>query len=199
MIIARLQPSEAGVAVDVLCDAFHDYPVMRYILGATPDYDRRLRTLIGFFVAARVLRNDPMLAAYDGELAVATAIVTLPGDRPVPEEFDARREATWQELGAAERARYEGFGTALKPFVVVEPHHHLNMLGVRSSHAGRGFARDLLDAVHALAEADPDSAGVTLSTETEKNVTLYRHFGYRILGHVIVGEGLESWAFFRPR
>jgi hypothetical protein len=37
-------------AVTVLCDAFHDYPVMRYVLGPLVDYDYRLRTLIGFFV-----------------------------------------------------------------------------------------------------------------------------------------------------
>ena len=199
MSVTHLPPSDADIAVDVLCDAFHDYPVMRYVLGASPDYDQRLHTLVGFFVAARVLRDDPILAVHDDGRAVGVGIVTLPRERPVPKELVARREATWRELGAAERERYEAFGAAMKPFAVAGPHHHLNMLGVRRSHAGRGFARTLLEAVHALAEADRASCGVTLSTETENNVALYRHFGYRLLGRVHVAEGLESWAFFRAR
>jgi hypothetical protein len=27
---------------------------------------------------------------------------------------------------------------------------------------------------------------------------LYEYFGYRLLGHTVVGDGLETWAFFRP-
>jgi GNAT superfamily N-acetyltransferase len=64
------------------------------------------------------------------------------------------------------RARYEAFGAATQSYAVAAPHHHLNMIGVRRSHAGRGLARLLLYHVHALAEADAGSAGVTLSTAT---------------------------------
>jgi hypothetical protein len=90
--------------VTVLCDAFHDYPVMRYVLGPSNDYDRRLRTLIGVFVAARVLRQELVLGVHDerGSLA-AVGLVTLPGERDAPEALLLRREAVWRELGAVER------------------------------------------------------------------------------------------------
>jgi len=69
---------------------------------------------------------------------------------------------------------------------------------VRPSHAGRGLARPLLGAVHALAASDPSSEGVSLCTETRANVGLYEHFDYRLLGSAQVADGLETWSMFRP-
>ncbi len=199
MTIRKLSADQSEAAVTVLCDAFHDYPVMRYVLGASDGYDRRLRSLIGFFVAARVLRDELVLGIHDeaGTLAAAV-LVTLPGERKAPEALLVRREALWRELGAVERKRYEAFGETAGKFVVQAPHHHLNMIGVLRSHAGRGFARQLLQAVHALSQADPNSCGVSLSTEDTRNLPLYQKFGYELLGHGRVADELETWAFFRP-
>lgn len=200
MPVTVLAPAQAEDAVTVLCEAFFDYPVMRYVLGARGAYAERLRTLVGFFVTARALREEPVLGVYDptGRL-LAAALVTLPGERIVPDALADRREAVWRELGPDERSRYEAFGAASHQFDMETPHHHLNMIGVRPSHAGRGLARSLLDHIHSLAEADPVSAGVTLSTETSRNLDLYERFGYRRLGYSRVAEGLETWALFRPR
>jgi GNAT superfamily N-acetyltransferase len=199
MNVVLLKPSDAELVVDVLCDAFRDYPAMRYILGDEDDYDQRLQALNAFFVAARALRNEPMLAADDnGELA-GVAIMTLPGDSPSPAALDELREVTWRKLGAAARARYEAHGAAARPFFTDRPHHHLNMIGVRRSYAGRGVARLLLGAVHDLAGADASSCGVTLSTEAAANVPFYQHFGYQLAGHARVDETFETWVFFRPR
>jgi GNAT superfamily N-acetyltransferase len=194
-----LPPERADDAVGVLCDAFHDYPVMRYVLGPRPDYDRRLRTLVGFFVAARTLRQEPVLGIHDpsGSLAAA-AVITPPGDRPPPHELAARRNAVWAELGADERMRYEAYGAASSGLLKLPPQHHLNMIGVRHTHMGRGLARRLIEAVEVMAREDPASAGVSLNTETEKNVGLYLHLGYRLLGRARVAEGVETWGFFRP-
>jgi GNAT superfamily N-acetyltransferase len=199
MQVTRLPAAQTEDAVTVLCDAFRDYPVMRYVLGSSGDYDRRLRTLIGFFVSARVYRDEPVLGIHDrdGTLS-ATAIVSLPSQGDAPERLVTRREQVWAELGAAERQRYEAYGAACAQFTVDSPNYHLNMIGVRRSHAGRGLARKLLEAVHRLSDADDSSCGVTLSTETERNLPLYEYFGYRRLGHAIVDDGLETWAFFRP-
>jgi GNAT superfamily N-acetyltransferase len=78
-------------------------------------------------------------------------------------------------------------------------HHHLNMIGVRRAHQGRGLARALLEAAHDLAKAHPGSGGVSLTTEYAGNLALYERFGYRVHAHARVGEGLESWTLFRPR
>jgi GNAT superfamily N-acetyltransferase len=200
-----LAPRDAADVLDVLCDAFRDYPVMRFVLegdgaagGGDPD-DPRLRTLIGLFVGARFIHGDRVFGVCDGDRLVAAATTTGPGDPPTPPALAELRAATWSTLGDDARARYEAFANAGDPFYPADPgHHHLNMLGVRRSHAGRGLARVLLEAVHDLSDADPASHGVTLSTESEKNLTLYEHFGYRVLGHAGL-DGLETWVLYRPK
>lgn len=80
----RLSVAQAHHAVDVLCNAFHDYPVMRYVIGPVGgDYDRRLRTPVNFFVMARVWRDDPILGVSNGSELIAVATLTLPGKRPL--------------------------------------------------------------------------------------------------------------------
>ena len=198
MSSVRILPAGAREEVTgVLCDAFADYPVMRFVLGeAHRDRDRLFR-LIGFFVAARVLRDDLLLGiSTDGHLA-AVALVTLPANGPAPDALDEERERVWADLGTDARARYDAFSRACAPFAVAAPHLHLNMIGVRRRHQGRGLARRLLERVEQISRGRPDSAGVTLSTEDPRNLPLYEHFGYRITGHARVAPELESWGFFR--
>lgn len=198
-VVKPLPPDRAGVAVEILCEAFHDYSVMRYVLGeGREDYDRSLATLIGFSVSARVWRGEPMLAVHEGARIVAAAILTPPCQREAPPGFFEQREATWAELGDVARERYEGLGVMWKDVGIAEPNLHLNMIGVRDGLAGRGYGRLLLDHIHAMSAADPESTGVTLTTEVPENVDLYRHFGYEIVGRREVPGVLETWGFFRP-
>jgi GNAT superfamily N-acetyltransferase len=191
--------------VSVLADAFHEYPVMRHILGPdAPDagapYAVRLHRLVQLFVAGRAYRNEPMLGVRDdGGALIGAAVMSLPAPTDPPPAFVALGESIWAELGAAPRARYDAYAAAASFFGAMAPHHHLNMIGVRRAHHGLGHARELLDAVHHLAAADGASAGVSLTTERAENVPLYEHFGYRVVGHVRAAPGLETWGLFRER
>ena len=196
--VVRLQTEQADQAVAVLCESFFDYPVMRYVLEPVAgDYADSLWRMVRFFVMARSLREEPVLAILDGSDAVAAAIVTLPG-RTSPPELAAMREETWAVLGPEARSRYEEYGTASLEFELDAPNYHLNMIGVRDAARGRGLGRILIDEVHEMSRLDPTSTGVTLTTEVPQNVTLYQHLGYEITGHVRFGVGLETWGFFRP-
>jgi len=197
-IIECRSASETEQVVEVLSDAFHDYPVMRYVIGLDDEeYERRLRTLVEFFLQARVSRDEPVLGIAEGETIVAAALVTLPGSGPAPAALATHRERVWGELGTEAQVRYEAYGAAARPVLIDRPHHHLNMIGVRRSHAGRGLARRLLEAVHEMSREDPGSCGVTLTTEIWANVGLYEHFGYRVTGHARVSHVLDTWGMFR--
>jgi len=197
--LVRLPGERAPEVVAAFCDAFHDYPVMRYVVGdAGAEYDARLNELIGLFVAARVILQHPMLGIEDAGRIVAVATLTPPGELRANPEVMARREAMWKILGDAAKARYESLVAVWETFSVPGVQWHLNMLGTRRSHAGRGLGRRLLDEVHAISRAHPESTGVTLSTEDLKNVALYQHVGYDVVGHARVTEDLETWFFHRP-
>lgn len=139
--VRRLSEAQVSQAVAVLCDAFHDYPVMQFVLEPVDgDYDRHLHTLVNLFVMARAWRQEPILGIFDADELVAAATLTLPGKRQPPAEFTRLREAVWRELGETSRLRYEAFGEATQAFDIGRPHYHLNMIGVRRSHLGRGLA-----------------------------------------------------------
>jgi GNAT superfamily N-acetyltransferase len=195
MEIVPLTSARLDEAVDVLSDAFDDYPVMRFVVGDVSDYRRRLRALIGFFTTARLLNQDLVLGleAPDGALT-GVANITVPGSGRASPALDARREALWRDLGGPARERYETLGRTWQTFTFDEPHHHLNMIGVRRVHQGQGLARILLDAVH---ERAAGSRGVSLTTELAANVRLYQHVGYIIRHHQRVAE-LDTWGLFRP-
>jgi RNA polymerase sigma-70 factor (ECF subfamily) len=108
-----------------------------------------------------------------------------------------KREAFWNTLGTGAKERYERYSTAASSVEHPTPCHHLNMIGTRRSHRGRGLARVLLQSVQDLADRG-HSAGVTLNTEVASNVPLYEHLGYRVLGRTQVVEGLDTWTMFRP-
>jgi GNAT superfamily N-acetyltransferase len=200
MHVCRVHPDQAAAATAVLCDAFADYPVMRFVLGHRDDFRQRLSTLIGYFVASRFLRRDLVLGlSGPGSELHGVALVTLPTQVAPPPELASRREAVWEELGADARARYETFGAATQQFERPEPHHHLNMLGVPALWAGQGFGRLLLDDIHARVDSSSHSTGISLTTETPSNVPLYRHFEYQLQGHVLVAPGLETWGLHRPK
>jgi ribosomal protein S18 acetylase RimI-like enzyme len=197
-ILPHDEPSIDDV-VDVLSEAFFDYPVLRFVLGREEaDYPSRLRALVEFFVRARVFRGEPLLGVRQGERLAAAAIVSKPGGRPAPAEFHHYRERLWSRLGPEAGARYLAFGQAVEPLLPDRPHLHLNMIGVRVTAQGRGLGRLLLDQVHRLAAADADAQGVSLNTEIEANVALYQHVGYRLLGQATVTPGLTTWVFWRP-
>ena len=197
--IARPSADRADEVVDALVDAFHDYPVMRYAVGdAGADYDRRLRMLIGVFVARRYDHGHPILAIEENGV-VGVATLTPPGDAGPPSAaFDARIEALWQDLGQDAKARMEALVEVWKRLSVPGPQYHLNMLGVRRAHAGKGIGRILLDEVHRVSREHPESTGVSLSTEDPKNVLLYEHCGYEVRFHERVSPALETWILFRP-
>jgi GNAT superfamily N-acetyltransferase len=206
-IVHRLAPDNLDEAVDVFADAFADYPVMRFTVGAEGDVTARERRLVQLFVTRRVRRGGPMLGVRgrDGSL-VAAAVLTSPAEPEPPADVAQISADAWRDLGDAARLRYDAYAAAASFFDALPPHHHLNMIGVRRAYAGGGLGRVLLDALRTMATEDSSSAGVSLTTENRRNVELYRHVGFDVIGHRVVGEyqrhgdtaTLETWGMFAP-
>jgi hypothetical protein len=194
-----LAPERRDDVIDVFADAFHDYPLMHWVVGSEGDVAARVRRLVAFFVSRRVMRGGPMLGVVDGSRLVGAAALTLPFEPAPPPGITALEIDVWRDLGEPARGRYQAYADTTSPFFLgVGRHHHLNMIGIRCSHKGSGLARTLLDAVHHMCDAEPSSTGVSLTTERDRNVKLYEHFGYSVIAHKTVDE-VETWGLFRRR
>lgn len=198
--VISLGRDERDEIIDVMCDAFFDYPVMRYTLGLNGDYGTRLRQLVGLFVAGRVHRDDPLMGIRGpaGELRAAVTL-SQPTSRDPDPEFMELRVRTWGELGDDARQRYEQFTVAARNAVLPDEHLHVNMIGVRRDFQGSGLARAMLERVHELSSSMPRSGGVSLTTERTDNVRFYERFGYRVVGHANVAPDFETWTMFRAK
>ncbi len=197
-MLRTLGPQDLDQTVAILCEAFRDYPVMRFVLQDSADYDADLRTLVHFFASVRFHREEVLLGTPSEGALAGVALLSYPGRGEAPPETAALREETWARVGNGARARYETFGAAAGSIEVGRPHIHLNMIGVVDGARGTGLGRRLLQAVHAMSARDPDSEGVSLSTENPGNVPLYRHFGYEVLGEADVAGAFTTWVMFRP-
>lgn len=198
MKVAAIPPRRHLDVAAVLVDAFYDYPVMRYVVGDAPDYDARLQQLIEFFVFRRVRQGALLFGVDRGGDLLGAAVLATPRETIAPPEVKDLALQLWSTIGDDARQRFDTYGAATQPFTVASPHHHLSMIGVRRAHHGDGLARPLLDAVTQTSVDDAESHGVSLTTELLKNVRLYEHFGYRVIGHANVTADLETWGLFRP-
>jgi len=194
----EIGPGAADEAASVLAEAFAAYPTTAWFFEPSPLERAEASTaLMRFFVTARWLRGEMVLGVrVDGRLA-AVALASFPGRGAAPPELADARERLWSFVGAGARERYEAYGRALEPLLEHADGVHVNVLGVRPEHRGRGLARALLDHVHVRASTSP-CAGVSLVTEDPANLPFYRHLGFEVTGSTEVAPGITAWALLRP-
>lgn len=192
-----LNKEDVSDIVDVICDSFKNYPVMRYVLNSETNYEKRLKVLINFFVMARIYREEVILGIRDRTTLTGVALTSNPDISLNIPELNELREKVWLELGEDPRSRYQKFGDTCAQFTVDEPHIHLNMIGVRTEAQGKGLAGKLMEQVHLLSKSDPNSKGITLTTEDPEKVSFYQYMGYKIIGEAMVTPQLKTWSFFR--
>ena len=198
MTIRTIPPEQVDSVVDTFYEAFYDYPVMRFVLGSdTPAFDEQHAELVRLFVMGRVLSGEPLFGIGNGPDLEAAATVTLPQSKGASGALQAYRNTAWARLGNEARARYDVLCGVWSELDVDAPQVHLNMVGVRNAHRGKGHARHLVEQVIRLSDSNPQSHGVSLTTEMAANVPFYEHLGFEITGHARVDPGLETWNFFK--
>lgn len=196
--VVRLGRGDTDAVVTLMAEAFHDYPVMRHVLGTEGDYEQRLHRLTYLFVMSRVLRDDPMFGIYDGDVLAAAATVSFPDGPEPPRALLNLFAETWTDLGHDTGLRYETYANVWQNFLPKVPHAHLNMIGTLNRYRGQGLGRLLMEHVQRFAMEIPGYEGVSLTTENPANVPMYEHVGYEVIAHQRVTPDLETWGMYRP-
>ena len=197
MKIQELTRQDKAEAVSALISAFHDYPVMRYMLKTDgTEYEYQLKAIMEFYCEARFAKEGLILGIKSEDSFTAIALVDRASHKPW-DQLKGELERLKGIIGDSAHSRlqwYEDLSSRSQPQV---SHYYLGMIAVRPENQGQGYARTILDHVKGLSAADPNSAGVCLSTELPGNVRLYEHFGYHIISEVDIEE-LHSWCMFLP-
>jgi GNAT superfamily N-acetyltransferase len=199
MTLRDLDRSQKDFVLNILCAAFHDYPVTRYVIDeAASHYDGQLRELIDFFVEGRLARKIPLIGLYDSNDLLGVAVVSPPHEVPAPRELVECQARAEERLGREAMARFKRYERACEETGPGHAAHYLGMIGVRPDMQGRGLGRQLIDAVKARARSDRSSTGITLNTESASNLPFYEKMGFVKGSEADVGP-LHTWSFYWRR
>lgn len=198
MTLSYLERPHKYKAVRVLCEAFHNYPVVRYIVGNTEaEYDGKLEELVGFFVEARLARNIPLIGLEDGKELVGIAVVSPPVEAPMPREFKDYYARVERRLGVEAMERLQRYNQACEVTDPGKLAHYLGMVGILPRLQRRGLGLQMIGAVKELARSRPESSGIVLNTEIETNLPFYEKLGFQKVSEADAGP-VHTWSFYWP-
>ncbi|TDI72151.1 MAG: GNAT family N-acetyltransferase [Bacteroidetes bacterium] len=192
MNLRNLKSDSRDAIVDVLARAFHDYPAMQYFLKvAGKEYDYHLHILNGYYTDDCLQRGWPVIGIHEANEISAVALVSPPLES-LPEPLPHLASKVRAVLGESAWNRVNEFDRLSHLALPSEPHHFIGMLAVHPDHQGSGLGTRLVEHMKEMSVSE-QSRGVTLTTETERNVEYYTRLGFEILGETEFCE-LTSWS-----
>ncbi|MFC1973833.1 GNAT family N-acetyltransferase [Chloroflexota bacterium] len=194
----RLNRSHIKSTAKILTRAFWSYPVSVY---AYPDELTRGKRLPYFFqfVLHYCVKYGEVYAPSSEIQGVAVwlapdkfpmTIWRLLRSVPLPVMFNLGLESGKQMKPFNDYV--DGVHKQLTPF----KHWFLQVIGIDPCYQGKGYASKLLEPM--LARIDKEGLSCYLETIDERNVSLYEHFGFRVVDESIVPHTeLTNWAMLR--
>lgn len=190
------QPQDAERIAGLVAEAMAEDPLHRYLFP--PAAAEAARTLFRL-VAAYGIRQGNLLATSRKLEGVAYWQTpqdrTLVGVAPVLRE-GLRLLAQGGAGGVARMVRASAYTFRRHHRHAPFPHWYLALLAVSPRHQGQGFARRLLEPV--LASLQRERLPCYLETNTPQNVSLYRHFGFRVVEETAIpGTPVRLWCLLK--
>lgn len=191
------RPAEEDAAVELLTDAFLDFPAMRVLVGSDDGARARLRHMFALeFDASSHL--SALGAELDGRLVGALTYV----DAPDCSAMSAGRIVSFMRIAGPRVVR------AMRMFGRIErahpgtAHRHLPTVGVSPALQSQGVGTALMDAFHERCDRDGTVAYLETIRWTDpdkpSHERFYRRLGYAIAAVVPMTDEWEVLTMIRP-
>ncbi len=198
-MLYRVQKDDITRVGKVLADAFQHDPLWNKIYEGESDLGKRFRAF--FEVPVRYCMKYGEVYAPSESLEGIVAWV--PGKYA---EMTMWRIIRSGAIGAAIRMGLnisKKMEPVFKPITEDRQKHmaghaflYLLIIGVTTELQGKGFGRKLIDAV--IEKSEHEELQLYLETETEENVKMYEHFGFRLLKRITLPiVNLPMWEMVR--
>jgi len=198
-MLYRVQKRDIVRASKVLADAFQSDPVWNKIYEGGSDFEKQSRAI--FEVPVRYCLKYGEVYAPSEELE--GVIGWIPGKYADMKTWHMIRSGG---MGAAMRIGLNAarkMGTVFKTMVEDRHEHmaghtflYLLVFGVSTELQGKGFGRKLIDA--AIEKSEREGLQLYLETETEENMKMYEHFGFKLLKKITLPiVDLPMWEMVR--
>jgi len=198
-MLYRVQKRDIVRASKALADAFQRDPLWNKIYQGEPDIEKRFHAL--FEGAVRYCLKYGEVYAPSEDLEGVIGLV--PGKYA---DMNAWRAIRSGSMGVGMRMGLNTamkMGTIFKPVVEDRREHmagraflYVLVFGVSTELQGKGFGRKLIGA--AIEKSKREGLYLYLETETEENVRMYEHFGFKLLKKITLPiVDLPMWELVR--
>jgi GNAT superfamily N-acetyltransferase len=178
-MVRSATPSEEAAAIAVVVLAFSADPVARWIWHHPGVYLAHFPAFVKAFGGRAFAEGT----AHTVEGYAGTALWLPPGVGPDEEAMGGIFERT---VPAHLQRDLASLLEQMERFHPQEPLWYLPLIGVDPAQQGRGIGSALLR--HALALCDRDKRLAYLEAGNPKNLPLYQHLGFEVLGTIQVGS-----------
>jgi len=198
-MLYRVQKGDIVRASKVLADAFQHDPLWNKIYEGGPDIGKRFQAFFEGGVRYCLKYGE----VYAPSENLEGIIGLVPGKYADMNWWRAIRSGA---MGVGMRMGLNTamkMGTIFKPIVEDRREHmagcaflHVLVFGVSTGLQGKGFGRKLIGA--AIEKSEREGLHLYLETETEENVRMYEHFGFRLLKKITLPiVDLPMWELVR--
>jgi ribosomal protein S18 acetylase RimI-like enzyme len=196
--IMRLSSHQIGAAGAMLTRAFFDDPKLTHILPEVSDRIERSRFLFEFELRYGMLYGD-VWAPSEGADGVAVWLPSATSEMTLWRVFRAGGFALPKQLGKEGMDRlisFSAFVDQVHKEQAPQPHYYLFFIGVDPALQKNGIARRLIRPV--LHWLDAQGLPCYLNTQNGKNIGLYEHFSFHVIGQLPVpGSGITHTGMWR--
>jgi ribosomal protein S18 acetylase RimI-like enzyme len=180
----------------VLASAFASDPPMRWVMGASPHAERRLRP---YFSGLIRRFHMPRGEVWVCEQPLGAAAWVAPGGWPPPAALELTLAPVLLRTFARHPLRASRAAQVNGRHHPAEPHWFLDYIGVEATARSRGAGSALLRPV--LDRCDADRLGAFLNAGSERSRDLYARHGFEVTGRFELPRGGPPlWGMWRaPR
>ena len=189
--IAPAGPSDVPILSWVLARAFHDDPVLAWMVS--DPIERRARLPLLFAAYAEVFLDHG--ETYRAGEGLGAALWAPPGADPIPEHCRERFEERMGTILGADADRAAELDALLEGHHPEEPCFFLQLVGVVPEQQGRGLGGRLLTTV--LERCDATGIPAYLEATGPDNRRLYERHGFCTIGQITVPRGPTLWPMWR--
>ena len=198
--LVRLTKAQVKPASGMLARAFQDDPLMAYFFPDASERENKSPHIFEFMLRYGVLYGEVYATSPDlegvavwlpsGKVGMTLWRMVRSGDFSILFKLgmkSLRRQLTYSDYASLIRRRHTPFR-----------HWFLQSIGIDPAFQGKGYAGTLLKAM--FARLDREHLPCYLDTEKEENVSIYQHYGFKVVEEVILpGTEISHWAMLREK